>query len=133
MHLTVTQGWSVVQPHLITSSTSIGARATPSDIVTGSSDLEASSFSQPKFVGESSGGSCSNAAFYTDTWKCARLTVCSNASIPRHPQKMVHDSLSSSPHAPDNCAWLIRCTTAPDYFEYIHRCKSNAFGYCDWS
>ena len=57
MHLAVARGWSVAQPHLITLSTSIGARATPSDIVTGSSDLEASSFSQPKFVGANSRGS----------------------------------------------------------------------------
>ena len=80
MHLAVAHGWPVAQPHLITLSTYIGARATPSDIVTVSSDLEASSSSQPKFVGESSGGSFSNAAFHTDTWKCARLTLCSNAS-----------------------------------------------------
>ena len=80
MHLAVAHGWSVAQPHLITLSTSMGAIATPSDTVTGSSDLEASSSSQPKFVGASSGGSFSNAAFHTDTWKCVRLTFCSNAS-----------------------------------------------------
>ena len=80
MHLAVAHGLSVAQPHLITLSTSIGARATPSDIVTGSSDLEASSFSQPKFVGASPGVSFSNAAFHTDSWKCARLTFCSNTS-----------------------------------------------------
>ena len=76
MHLAVAHGRSVAQRHLITLSTSIGARATPSDIVTGSSELEASSLSQPKCVGASSGGSFSNAAFHTNTWKCARLTFC---------------------------------------------------------
>ena len=80
MHPAVAHCWSVAQPHLITLSTYIGARATHSDIVTGSSDLEASSFSQPNCVGASSGGSFSNAAFHTYNWKCARLTFCSNAS-----------------------------------------------------
>ena len=80
MHLAVAHGRSAAQRHLITLSASIGARATHSDIVTGISDLDASSFSQPKCVSASSVGSFANAAFHTDTWKCARLTFCSNAS-----------------------------------------------------
>ena len=116
MHLAVAHGWSVAQPHLITLSTSIGTRATPSDIVTGSSDLEASSFSQPKCVGASSRGSFSNAAFHTDTWKCARLTFCRML-------RMLAVGISAL--ARQSLSSLMSCQSIPriwlqTYFRYLH-------------
>ena len=41
-------------------------------------------------------------------------------------------SKSSSTHAPMVCAWLVSCTTAPDHFTYIQRCKSSAFRCSNW-
>ena len=79
MHRSFALCWSVAQPHLITLTQSRGARAAPSDTVTSSNDFDASSFSSHTLLVQAQDSLFSNTALHTDTWKCARLTFCSNA------------------------------------------------------